>query len=150
MLVMYWTCRRAELAASLFVIRHSKSQLTTPNLSKCAVAYQMATMARNNDTLRTLGIVLLSLTTLPITLAVVCLTDLAHFLININRLRQPKTAHGQRRRTVLVTGVGMTKGLTLARAFHLCGHRVIGADFEDLAIPCPGRMSRAIFASVCG
>lgn len=33
-------------------------------------------------------------------------------------------------RTVLVTGVGMTKGLTLARAFWLCGHRVIAADFD--------------------
>ncbi|KAG8165547.1 hypothetical protein KVR01_004099 [Diaporthe batatas] len=35
-----------------------------------------------------------------------------------------------RQRTVLVTGVGMTKGLTLARAFWLCGHRVVAADFE--------------------
>lgn len=33
-------------------------------------------------------------------------------------------------RTILVTGVGMTKGLTLARAFWLCGHRVIAADFD--------------------
>ncbi|GJC94193.1 hypothetical protein ColKHC_03019 [Colletotrichum higginsianum] len=29
-----------------------------------------------------------------------------------------------RRRTILVTGVGMTKGLTLARLFHQAGHRV--------------------------
>jgi hypothetical protein len=35
-----------------------------------------------------------------------------------------------RQRTVLVTGVAMTKGLTLARAFWLCGHRVVAADFE--------------------
>lgn len=35
-----------------------------------------------------------------------------------------------RQRTVLVTGVGMTKGLTLARAFWLCGHRVVVADFD--------------------
>lgn len=35
-----------------------------------------------------------------------------------------------RQRTVLVTGVGMTKGLTLARAFWLCGHRVVAADFD--------------------
>ncbi|KAF3769461.1 hypothetical protein M406DRAFT_335354 [Cryphonectria parasitica EP155] len=35
-----------------------------------------------------------------------------------------------RQQTILVTGVGMTKGLTLARSFWLCGHRVIGADFH--------------------
>lgn len=35
-----------------------------------------------------------------------------------------------KRHTILVTGVGMTKGLTLARAFHLCGHRVVAAEFE--------------------
>ncbi|KAL1877480.1 hypothetical protein Daus18300_002467 [Diaporthe australafricana] len=38
-----------------------------------------------------------------------------------------------RQRTVLVTGVGMTKGLTLARAFWLCGHRVMAADFDARA-----------------
>lgn len=35
-----------------------------------------------------------------------------------------------KQRTVLVTGVGMTKGLTLARAFWLCGHHVVAADFD--------------------
>ncbi|KKY35075.1 putative carbamoylphosphate synthase large subunit [Diaporthe ampelina] len=35
-----------------------------------------------------------------------------------------------RQRTILVTGVGMTKGLTLARAFWLCGYRVVAADFD--------------------
>ncbi|KAK7750275.1 hypothetical protein SLS62_007792 [Diatrype stigma] len=47
-------------------------------------------------------------------------------------------------RRVLITGLGMAKGLTLARAFHLCGHRVIGADFEGSGIPCPGRYSKAL------
>lgn len=37
---------------------------------------------------------------------------------------------GFKQRTVLVTGVGMTKGLTLARAFWICGHRVVAADFN--------------------
>lgn len=37
-----------------------------------------------------------------------------------------------RQKTVLVTGINMTKGLTLARAFHLAGHRVVGADFDVL------------------
>lgn len=37
---------------------------------------------------------------------------------------------GFKQRTILVTGIGMTKGLTLARAFWLCGHRVVVADFD--------------------
>lgn len=50
-------------------------------------------------------------------------------------------------RTVLVTGVGMTKGLVLARLFFIAGHNVIGADFEPpfLPIAC-GHVSRSIKA----
>ena len=49
------------------------------------------------------------------------------------------------RRTVLVTGVSMTKGLTLAREFQKAGHRVIGADFAPFGwIPAPGRFSAAV------
>lgn len=40
----------------------------------------------------------------------------------------------------------MSKGLTLARAFNLSGHRVIGADFESVHIPCSGRYSSSITA----
>lgn len=43
--------------------------------------------------------------------------------------------------TVLVTGINMAKGLSLARMFHRRGHRVIGADCYALS---PGRVSRAI------
>jgi predicted ATP-grasp superfamily ATP-dependent carboligase len=106
----------------------------------------MASFSRTNDTLRTLGIVLLSLIVLPLTLAVVYLTYLAHFIARFHQPRHPRLAHGQPRRTVLVTGVGMTKGLTISRAFYLCGHRVIGADFEQHGIPCPGRFSKSLSA----
>ncbi|KAK4696225.1 hypothetical protein P7C71_g1655, partial [Lecanoromycetidae sp. Uapishka_2] len=47
-------------------------------------------------------------------------------------------------RTILVTGVGMSKGLTLARSFYLAGHNVIGADFEPYGIPVCGRFSRSL------
>lgn len=47
-------------------------------------------------------------------------------------------------KTILVTGVGMSKGLTLARAFYEAGHDVIGADFEPYGIPVSGRFSRAL------
>ena len=38
-----------------------------------------------------------------------------------------------RPRTILVTGVGMTKGLSLARMFYQAGHNVVGADFSDFS-----------------
>lgn len=47
-------------------------------------------------------------------------------------------------KAVLVTGVGMTKGLVLARMFHRAGHVVIGADFESGGALVSGRVSRAI------
>lgn len=47
-------------------------------------------------------------------------------------------------KTVLVTGVGMTKGLALARMFYDAGHDVIGADFEPHGVPVAGRFSRAL------
>ncbi|OTB06742.1 hypothetical protein M426DRAFT_50096, partial [Hypoxylon sp. CI-4A] len=50
----------------------------------------------------------------------------------------------QNQRTILVTGVGMAKGLNIARSFYLSGHRVIGADFESPNIPCSGRFSRSL------
>jgi hypothetical protein len=49
-----------------------------------------------------------------------------------------------RPRTVLVTGVGMSKGLALARAFYRAGHRVIGADFEPYNISVCGHFSTSI------
>ncbi|EFQ30728.1 hypothetical protein CGRA01v4_12769 [Colletotrichum graminicola] len=58
----------------------------------------------------------------------------------------PSTADwppSQHRKTILVTGVGMTKGLVLARLFHKAGHRVVGADFSPYAC---GSRSRALSA----
>ena len=47
-------------------------------------------------------------------------------------------------KTVLVTGVGMSKGLALARTFYQAGHRVIGADFEPYGVAVCGRFSKAL------
>ncbi len=44
----------------------------------------------------------------------------------------------------MVTGVGMSKALAIARAFYRAGHRVIGADFEPYLIPVCGHFSIAI------
>ena len=47
-------------------------------------------------------------------------------------------------KTILVTGVGMTKGLALARLFHESGHTVIGAEFEANRTLVCGRVSKAL------
>lgn len=46
--------------------------------------------------------------------------------------------------TILVTGVGMTKGLALARLFYEAGHDVIGADFEPYGVPVCGKYSKSL------
>lgn len=43
-----------------------------------------------------------------------------------------------------MTGVGMSKGLAIARAFYRAGHRVIGADSEPYGIPVCGHFSTAV------
>ncbi|RYP81428.1 hypothetical protein DL769_001994 [Monosporascus sp. CRB-8-3] len=103
---------------------------------------------------RTLALVLLSLVCLPLSLIWALLASRwrsapSGFKPAAN---EGELLHGRpcrpdcdlQRRTVLVTGIGMAKGLALARAFHLRGHRVIGADFETPGIPCPGRYSKAL------
>ncbi|KAL3419803.1 hypothetical protein PVAG01_08301 [Phlyctema vagabunda] len=49
-----------------------------------------------------------------------------------------------RPRTILISGIGTTKGLALARDFYRAGHRVIGADYEAYGIPVLGHYSVAI------
>ena len=49
-----------------------------------------------------------------------------------------------RARVVLVTGVGMSKGLSICRAFYREGHSVIGADFEPYRVPVCGRFSTSL------
>lgn len=59
-------------------------------------------------------------------------------------VRSPRTPIHETK-TILVTGVGMTKGLALARNFFAAGHTVIGADFEPLLLPVScGRTSKAL------
>ncbi|KAI8955795.1 carbamoylphosphate synthase large subunit [Xylaria longipes] len=100
-------------------------------------------MATRNDTARCFALVFLSLFISPISLVVVCFFTLKHTVTS--RFGSPQhTVQNGTQRIILVTGVGMAKGLTLARAFHLSGHRVIGADFEDGMIPCSGRFSKSL------
>ena len=49
----------------------------------------------------------------------------------------------ERSKTILITGLSMTKALTLTRYFHLAGHRVVGADTQRFP---NGRVSQGIKA----
>lgn len=85
------------------------------------------------------ALIIISLLLLPLDTGV----TLCSFVLG--SLFQPSAVRpGFKRRNVLVTGVGMSKGLFLARAFHLAGHNVIGADFEPGGALSIGRVSKAI------
>lgn len=64
-----------------------------------------------------------------------------HALRKRKRIRSSPTFDPQ---IILVTGVGMTKGLALARLFYEAGHDVIGADFEPYGVPVCGRYSKSL------
>ncbi|KAF9881727.1 hypothetical protein CkaCkLH20_00873 [Colletotrichum karsti] len=91
--------------------------------------------------LKNLSLIALSLFFLPLD------TTILFWCYVYNRLRPGRASlpvpNPDPRRTILVTGVGMTKGLVLARLFHRAGHRVVGADFSPNAC---GSRSRALSA----
>lgn len=102
-----------------------------------------------SNVIRSFVLVLVSILLLPVSITLTSVASLAHRWPSISRWRSPRrpvSGVSQPKRTILVTGVGMAKGLTLARAFYLNGHRVIGADFESCGIPCSGRVSKSLSA----
>jgi catechol O-methyltransferase len=89
---------------------------------------------------KNLFLLALSLFFLPIDTAIV-----AAFSI-LNRVRPSRHEDDvppppSQKKTILVTGMSMSKGLVLARLFHRRGHRVIGADVHPLAM---GRISSSL------
>ena len=92
------------------------------------------------------ALILISYLFLPLSTSLLFLSYLAQpFLANQHAERKRiRRAPNFRPRTILVTGVGMTKGLMLARTFYLAGHDVIGADFEPHGVPACGRFSKAL------
>lgn len=100
--------------------------------------------------LQNASLILLSLLLLPLCSAIAVLsscispyTRTSRHIAHHRRWRAQSSATF-RARTVLVTGIGMSKGLHLARAFYRAGHRVIGADVEPGRIPVCGHFSTAI------
>lgn len=99
-----------------------------------------------------LALISLSLALLPLSSFILFLSMAYNFLRTSPqeklryRIRSPISPLFQPR-TILVTGVGMSKGLALARLFHTAGHDVVGADFEPPLLPITsGRTSKALRA----
>ncbi|KAI9710813.1 MAG: hypothetical protein M1812_007361 [Candelaria pacifica] len=91
------------------------------------------------------ALILLSLLFLPLDTAILLfsyvLRHLPTGLITQRSVAQPQRRRNRQPKTILVTGVGMTKGLAIARMFYAAGHNVIGADFEASGVPVCGRFS---------
>ncbi|KXT00793.1 hypothetical protein AC578_2960 [Pseudocercospora eumusae] len=98
---------------------------------------------RRDHVIQNLALIVLSFVFLPLDFVIVALSY-ARRSITGRRIRGVQTCRDNPK-TFLVTGVGMTKGLFLARNFYMAGHRVIGADFEEEGrIPSPARFSCAL------
>jgi hypothetical protein len=84
-------------------------------------------------------LLLLSFVTAPISAAIV-LISLA--ISRSTAAPKPVLKNGEKSKTILVTGVSMTKGLTIARSLaQHTPHRIIGADISSFS---PGRFSNTI------
>jgi catechol O-methyltransferase len=116
------------------------NELETRNLhSICKTPVLAANMLSSSfhHVFKNVALLCLSMATLPATLAVILLISL------YNRLsaKSWRTESPRQRKRILVTGVSMSKGLSIARLFHQKGHYVIGADVDRMAC---ARVSRAI------
>ncbi|KAK3110173.1 hypothetical protein LTR53_015813 [Teratosphaeriaceae sp. CCFEE 6253] len=98
------------------------------------------------------ALLLLSIALLPLDTFIVGLSYVLSYLSPLRAIEHRRHVRSTNTpyfepRTILVTGVGMTKGLALARLFYAAGHNVIGADFEPMTLPTSaGRVSRALKA----
>lgn len=91
---------------------------------------------------RNLFLVFLSLLFLPISFTI-CIAALLLSSFGVTKTPRNNEALKEKPR-VLITGVGMAKGLFLARTMHLGGCTVIGADFDRNGALYCGRYSKAI------
>lgn len=94
---------------------------------------------------KNLVLIVVSLSFLPLSTFILFLSYAyrSFFPQNVERRRRRRSPHFYPK-TVLVTGVGMAKGLRIARAFYSAGHRVIGGDFEPNGVMVSGRWSKAL------
>ncbi|KAK4889639.1 hypothetical protein LTR27_011624 [Elasticomyces elasticus] len=96
------------------------------------------------------ALIVLSFAFLPLDTFIVCFCYVLTYFYPLQAIQQRRHVRSTstpyfEARTILITGVGMTKGLAIARLFYAAGHNVIGADFEPMLLPTSsGRVSRAL------
>ncbi|KAL8840547.1 MAG: hypothetical protein Q9170_001300 [Blastenia crenularia] len=92
-------------------------------------------------------LILISIFFLPLSTFVLLFSYAVRYFFSqdvFRKRKQTRSSPSFDPQTILVTGVGMTKGLSLARLFYEAGHDVIGADFEPYGIRACGRYSRSL------
>lgn len=93
---------------------------------------------------KNISLIFLSILCLPATTSLVALCFLYGRLFPMALPNPSNSCTPGSQKTVLVSSVTMTKGLFLARAFYLAGHRVIGLDFQREWIPSIEKWSVAV------
>lgn len=94
--------------------------------------------------LQNVALIVLHFFFLPLDTLIVLVATVYNALSPARGSREGSSSHDGshvRPKNILVTGIGMSKGLTLARLFYQAGHNVVGADFSNFAC---GRFSKAI------
>lgn len=96
--------------------------------------------------LKNLALIVLSIIFLPLNTSILLWSYGLRLLrpLELSERRRLRSSPSFYPKTILVTGVGMEKGLCLARMFYEAGHDVIGADFEPDWVPVRGRASCAL------
>lgn len=97
-----------------------------------------------HHTIRDVALIFLSLSLLPFSILLTILATIIRPGRPSEYLVADKSLQLRRQPRILVTGVGMEKGLFLARSFYIGGCKVIAADFEPDGIPVCGRFSKAV------
>ncbi|KAL8787720.1 MAG: hypothetical protein Q9213_002040 [Squamulea squamosa] len=94
-----------------------------------------------------IALIFISILLLPLSTSILFTSYVVGFFFYQDAPRKRRRVRASRSfvpQTVLVTGVGMTKGLVLARLFYEAGHDVVGADFEPFGVQACGRYSRSL------
>lgn len=97
-------------------------------------------MSFNEHVYNNISLLGLSLIFLPLDFAILCIYYIWGRLFQRKVIRQ----NVAKKKTVLVTSTRMTKCLTIMRALHLAGHRVIAAEIEPWGTGSANKYSRSV------
>ena len=93
---------------------------------------------------RNLFLIAFSILLLPLDLYVLSSVYVLQVLIPQHGRREAQRKVAFTPKTILITGIGTTKGVALARMFYCAGHNVIGAETMTGYLSPWGRLSKAI------